>query len=543
MKTFFKIILTVLSLIILSCATDYKRAPYGGPEDRQNPHIQSSSLPDNSLNVDKNSSIKIQFSEYIDRNSTRNALDISPRSAKKKSETLWYDKSLKVNFSDLDENTTVVININPSLKDLRGNPLTDSYSISFSTGEKIEKRKIYGRINGAISGDDIIPVNYSKVRINLYDLSSEDSLIYERSEPEYSSGISSDLTFELKNLTSGFYKLIAFNDINNDSKPQFDKEMLSFENEDTDLVNNDSLYYIFTLGWNDVVPPFIKNTSLASNDILKIEFSENMAADQKLIDSLYINGERSDFGEFFSKSGGSVAYARTRPVEVGDIVKIKLKDIRDSFGNFINPDFKTKVHNVTDSVAKYPFRITGKIPAKIAMDQVLSISTNDISNDSLIVRLLNEKDSTITVMKRSASMEPYVFTLGQEENEMEPDSYEMQIVYKDSIVAKNKITVEEALGYGSISGNISSDSCDDFILIFKNVEKGEKISEKAKTGDFKSMLRPGRYICAAFENCDGSGVFGMDIIEGINKKAVFHSDTVLVRKNWESTDINFNFNR
>jgi uncharacterized protein (DUF2141 family) len=527
----------------LSCATDYKRAPYGGPEDRQNPHILSSSLPDNSLNVDRNGSIEIEFSEYIDRNSTRNALDISPRSAKKKSETLWYDKSLKVNFSDLDENTTVVISINPSLKDLRGNPLTDSYSISFSTGDKIEKRKIYGRINGAISGDDIIAVNYSKIRINLYDLSSEDSLIYERSEPEYSSGISSDLTFELKNLTSGFYKLIAFNDINNDSKPQFDKEMLSFENEDTDLVNNDSLYYIFTLGWNDVVPPFVKNTSLVSNNVLKIEFSENMAGDQLLIDSLYINGERSDFEEFFSETGGSVAYARTRPLKIGDAVRIKLKDIRDAFSNFINPDFKAKVHNVTDSVAEYPFRITGKLSAKLALDQTFRVSSNDISNDSLKIMLMNENDSTITVLKRSASMEPYVFDLSPEENEVKPDSYEMQLVYKDSIVAKNKIIVEEAIGYGSISGTVSSDMCREFVLIFHNVEQGEKKTEPIKTGEYRSVLRPGRYICAAFENCDGSGVFGMDISEGMNKKAVFYTDTVLVRKNWESTDINFNFNR
>ncbi|MBN2856920.1 MAG: Ig-like domain-containing protein [Candidatus Delongbacteria bacterium] len=543
MKIIIRIILTVLSLMILSCATDYKRAPYGGPEDKSSPVITASNLPDNSLNVDKNSSIKIDFSEYIDRNSTRNALDISPRSAKNRSEVLWYDKSLKINFSDLAENTTVVININPSLKDLRGNPLTDSYSISFSTGDIIEKRKITGKINGAISGDDIVSFNYSRVRINLYDISSADSLLYERAEPEYSAGISSDNSFELKNLTSGIYRIIAFNDLNNDLKPQFDKEMFSFEKNDADLMSNDSLNYIFTLGWNDAVPPFIKNTSLYSNNILKIEFSEVMAAKQKLIDSLYINDTPSDFEEFFSESGGTVVYAKTGSLATGDAVKIKLRDIIDGFGNFINPDFKSKVHNVTDSVAKYPFRITGKIPVKIASDQILSISTNDISNDSLDVKLIHENDSTITGLKRSGLNDPFTVSFGLKDNKVDPGNYEMQAVNKDSVVAKNKITVEEALGYGSISGTVTADSCDSYMLVYKNVEKGEKKIEPVKSGEYRSVLRPGKYLCAVFENCDSSGVFGMDIYSNRNKKAVFFSDTVLVRRNWESTEINFNFNR
>ena len=543
MNRFFRIILTGLTLIILSCATDYKRAPYGGPEDRQHPEIISSSLPDNSLNVDNNSSIMIGFSEYIDRNSTRNAIDISPRSAKAKAEVLWYDESVKIDFSDLDKNTTVVISINPSLKDLRGNPLTDSYSISFSTGDKIEKRKIYGKVNGAVSGSDIVAVNYSKVRINLYDMTKDDSLSYERTEPEYSAGISSDLTFELKNLTSGIYKIIAFNDLNNDSKPQFDKEMISFEKEDADLVTNDSLNYIFTLGWNDTVPPFIKSTSLASNDIIKIEFSEIIAADQKLTDSLFINGVPADFHEYFSVTGGNTAYLTTDRLKAGDTVKMKLKDIRDVFGNFINPDFKAKVHNVTDTVAEYPFRITGRIPGRSAVDQNISISTNDISNDSLTLRLYDETDSTFIELKRTAVTEPYTFSISPEENNIDPENYEMQVVYKDSVVARNKITVEESVGYGSISGTITSGKCSDFVIIFKNVEKGDKRTETAGSGYYKSMLRPGKYVCAAFENCDGSGVYGMDISERMVKKVVFYSDTVLVRRNWENTDINFNVNR
>lgn len=543
MKIFFKIVTAILCLILLNCATDYKRAPYGGPEDRQSPRINSSSLPDNSLNVSKRSSVNIIFSEFIDRNSTRNAIDISPRSAKKRSEVLWYDKSVEINFSDLDDNSTVVVSINPSLKDLRGNPLTDSYSLSFSTGDKIEKRKIYGRINGSISGADIISVNYSKVRINLYSLSAEDSLIYERTEPEYSSGIYSDLSFELKNLTSGIYKIIAFNDLNNDSKPQFDTEMLSFEKGNVDLVNNDSLNYIFTLGWNDVVSPFIKNTSLVSSDILKIEFSESLPSGQKLIDSLYINGERSDFEEFFSQTGGSIGYARTSQLKIGDVLKIRLNDIKDDFGNFINTDFKTKLFNVTDTIASSPFRITGKLPGKIAVGQDLSIMTNKISSDSIKINLLNEKDSTITELKKSVTREPYVLSTQLKDDEISSGSYELQLVNKDSVIVKKKITVEEDPGYGSISGTVNSPACDDFIIIFQNVEKGVKKTEPLKSGEYKSLLRPGKYLCAAFENSDLSGVFGMNIFKDITKNAVFYSDTVLVRKNWESTDVNINFNR
>lgn len=531
------IIQGVILLIIFSCATDYKRGPEGGASDKISPKIEYSSINDTALNMDKNTTVEIRFSEYIDVNSTRNAISISPRSASKQSKIYLYDKSIEIKFKDLDEDQTVVITISPALKDTQGNSMTDSYSLSFSTGGKIDRKNIAGYVNGAINKNKIEAVNYSKIKVNLYSAET-DSINPAKDESEYSTGLSKDYKFELRNIGSGKYRIIAFNDLNNDSKPQTETEMIGFSNEIIDLTEKDSLNAIFTLGYSDKEPPFIKSTSIIEKDILKIEFSEEIRSKNGYIDSCYVNKISSPFTEFSSSGDRKYIYAKIKPFLIGDNVKIIIGALEDDFGNAIKPGLRSKTHTVTDTIPKTEFRITGKFPSKISTDQLLTASTGRFSNDSLKFQFMQLKDSILYALDKGIVLEPFKFSIDLKLNNIIPDNYEFRILKADTTAYAAKLTVEEALGTGSVSGGINGGESSDFILICKNV-KGDSKAEKISGSDYRIDLAPGKYLLALFSDNISDGIFSMDHRRNVTEKAVFHPDTVLVRKNWETAGINF----
>jgi len=526
-------------ILLISCATDYKSGPEGGPNDKISPAIESASIQNLSLNMDKNSSVEIKFSEFIDVNSSKNSVVISPRSASKKAKIYWYDKSFEIKFKDLEEDQTVVITVNPSLKDTQGNMLSASYSLSFSTGGSLDRKFISGRVNGAISRNYIETVNYAKVKINLY-AAGNDTIDITKDEPEYSSGLSEDLRFELKNIGSGTYRLLAFNDINNDQKPQPGLEMIGFSHDVIDLTEKDSISFDITLGLNDTEPPFIKSTSITGKDILKIELSEDIKISDKYIDSCFVNGQDEIPVEYSSQDARKVIYAKIKPFKIDDLIKVKLSEVQDDFGNFIKEGLRVKTHTVSDTISAQSFRVSGKIPGKISSDQVLTFATNSFVNDSLTFKLMELKDSLVTDLNKNISIEPYRVSIGLKDSGVGSGSYELKIVKADTTAYSAKILVEDPLGSGSVSGTISGAPEQNCILICKNI-KGTSKSVSIGNRNYKIELDPGKYILAMFTDKDSNGVFSLDHRSYISEKAYFYADTVNIRKNWETSDINFEF--
>ncbi len=526
-------------ILLISCATDYKRGPEGGPNDKVRPTIESASIQNGSLNMDKNSSVEIKFSEFIDVNSAKNSVVISPRSASKKAKIYWYDKSCEIKFRDIGEDQTVVITVNPSLKDTQGNMLSGSYSLSFSTGSSLDRKFISGRLNGAISRNNIETVNYAKVKINLY-AAGNDTIDVTKDEPEYSSGLSEVLGFELKNIGSGRYRLLAFNDINNDQKPQPGLEMIGFSHDLIDLSERDSIDLKITLGLTDTESPFIKNTSVAGEDILKIELSEDIKKSEKYIDSCFVNGQDEMFVEYSSQADRKAVYAKIKPFKIDDLIKVKLSYVEDYFGNLIKEGLRVKTHTVSDTVSAQSFKVGGKFPGNISSDQVLTFATNSFVNDSLNFKLLELKDSLLIDLNKNISIEPYKVSINLSDNGVRSGSYEFRIEKADSTAFAAKITIEDPLGSGSVSGTISGVSVENCILICKNI-KGTSKSVNISSIDYKIDLDPGKYILAMFADRDSNGVFSVDHRSYISEKAQFYADTVNIRKNWETSDINFEF--
>ena len=137
-----------LSLLILGgCANE--QAITGGPEDKEAPLVIYAAPANESVNVDPDADILIRFNEQMQPTSFRGALQIWPRPPggfELKSGWTW----LKVRFHQpLDSNETYLMTLDKGAKDLRGNGLSNTYVLAFSTGNALNSGRIAGRIHGS----------------------------------------------------------------------------------------------------------------------------------------------------------------------------------------------------------------------------------------------------------------------------------------------------------------------------------------------------------------------------------------------------------
>lgn len=142
-----------LSIFVLTCANE--RAITGGDEDKEAPQIIGSSPENESVNVDRNTTIVIHFNEQMKKATFKAALQIWPRPPgdyELKTGWTW----LKITFNeDLDTNETYLLTLDKTALDLRGNGLERTFVLAFSTGEDLNS----GRLVGYIHGDENLRKN------------------------------------------------------------------------------------------------------------------------------------------------------------------------------------------------------------------------------------------------------------------------------------------------------------------------------------------------------------------------------------------------
>ena len=130
--------------LFVKCAN--QMPPGGGEIDTIPPKIIEMNPPDGTTQYKKNY-FEITFSKYVDKHSVQGAIFISP-SVQKGFEYDWSGKTLTVYFKDsLKQNRTYTVTIGTDAKDLNnGNKMAEPFTFAFSTGNKIDKGKISGKV-------------------------------------------------------------------------------------------------------------------------------------------------------------------------------------------------------------------------------------------------------------------------------------------------------------------------------------------------------------------------------------------------------------
>jgi hypothetical protein len=181
--------------------------PSGGPRDSIPPYAVYAKPKDSSTNIAPKE-ILISFNEYITTNALQEQLIVSP-SIKNNPLVDQRLNMLRIRLSDsLNANTTYSLQFGNALRDVNEGNIVQNYTYVFSTGDRIDTGKLYGKVQIAETG----MVDSTLIAV-LHPIEN-DSAIY-KDKPTYYTRINGKGVFEFKYLpATNFNIYIVPNDYN-----------------------------------------------------------------------------------------------------------------------------------------------------------------------------------------------------------------------------------------------------------------------------------------------------------------------------------------
>lgn len=194
----------MLPLLFLACAK--VGAPAGGPVDKTPPAITAHLPAADAVSVPLGTQVELAFSEGMDHTRTETALFISPTSPV---ECIWRGSRLHLSFPQgLKPDQTYVITLGTGARDLRGNALTQSFTLAFATGTQLNQGRIEGRVFSRHQPAGSAYVWAYGLKPGDRDLLAD--------PPDYRTQTGSDGRYSFSRLPAGAYRIAAFADADAD---------------------------------------------------------------------------------------------------------------------------------------------------------------------------------------------------------------------------------------------------------------------------------------------------------------------------------------
>ena len=544
----------LLSFILIKCANQVP--PGGGEVDKIPPKIDEVYPPDGTVNFQENH-FEINFSEYVDKRSVKDAIFISPF-IEGTFEYSWSGRSLEVTFPDkLKDDVTYTITIGTDVVDLNNkNRMSQAFTFSFSTGDKIDKKIISGKVFGK-KKEGIFVYAYRIQEIS-------DSLL--KRKPDYVSQTGTDGTFNIQGLAPGNYRVFAVNDQFRDYLYQQDQDEIGIADKDITLSETDSIVtdVHFLLFSADVSQPRLisgimtdRNHLLVSTNKMldkKSIFSENFSivdsTENKVYEVAYAFKGKTKPEEFILMFD-----AEMNPVNQVYLVADTLTDLR---GNIMTDDF-TKVV-VSDRPDTNSIKIVSTVPSvrdladfekvelKISFDEafnkdfpISSVALTDTLNRPVDFSINFFDDATLIIKpdENLKSDKDYLIKIQL------GDFVDLAGNKKDSLFVLKFRTIS-GLEFTGLSGNvINLDYTKNPVLILENdATPPQKYEQRINSDKFEfTRVEPGKYLlwCYLDSNGDGKYNFGWPEPIEFSERFTFHPDTLNLRPRWEVTDLIFRF--
>ena len=185
-------------------------APSGGPQDTTPPALEAAEPAADAVNV-RADRLVLTFSEGVDEASARQALSVSPGWATPP-EVIARGRRVEIVFPDsLRANTTYVITLDQSLRDLRNVALRAPITLAFATGPTLDRGRIAGRVldpqtGRAAAGLDVFAYRLDADTAALPDPTAD--------APDYRTQADQQGAFALEYLRPGPFFVVAVADAN-----------------------------------------------------------------------------------------------------------------------------------------------------------------------------------------------------------------------------------------------------------------------------------------------------------------------------------------
>jgi uncharacterized protein (DUF2141 family) len=556
-ETKFKIVFfgtIFLSFILLRCANQLP--PPGGEPDRIPPIIVEVYPTDGSIRFDDNY-FEIEFSEYVDKRSVTDAIFISPF-IEGSLEYSWSGTTLEVKFPEkLNDDVTYTITIGTDVVDLNNkNRMAQAFTFTFSTGDKIDRKIISGKVYGK---------EKEGVFIYAYKIDEgADSLM--KRKPDYVSQTGVDGNFSMQGLGSGNYRVFAVNDQFRDYLYQQDQDQIGIPHQDIFLSDADSVYinlHFLLLNADTSKPRLISGVMTDRNHLL--------VSCSKVLDQHSIHTENFSLIDSTDNKNYQIVYAfkgKTKSEELilmldaqinpANQVYLFADTLTDILNNVMINDFTKLV--ISDRIDTSSIKIIATEPAenglvdfenteiKIFFDEafdkdfsISAIAFTDTLNKPVSLDIDFYDDATL-IIKPADNLKPdkdYIVKLQLEQ------FVDIAGNKADSLFKLNFTTIS-GLDFTGLSGNVINLDYTKFpTIVLENTAIPELNYEQKLVADkFEfNRIEPGKYLlwCYLDENDDGKFNYGWPEPIEYSESFSFYTDTLNLRPRWEVSDLIFKF--
>lgn len=547
----------VMLLVAAKCASQIP--PSGGEVDMIPPVVESHYPLNGTTNYTENY-FEINFSEYVDKRSVKEAIFISP-ALEKGIDLDWSGTSLTVYFIDsLKKNTTYNISIGSDVKDLNNsNNMAEAFNFAFSTGNKIDK--------GIVEGN-VYDNNPNGIMIFAYKKSGDSFPDPLNDKPGNITQVGKKGNYKILGLSSGDYRIFAVRDDFKDFIYNIEDDHYAAPSEIVSISDSSLLFsnLDFMMTCEDTTLPHVYNITMTDSYHIMIEFSEYVDSSKLSADNFYIFDSTANKKFETKHLYKGEAKAKNIFIVIDDLLNIEnenilfVKDLHDNFGNVLSEEAtKFTASDRPDTTApKLIKQITEydnssadfeNVYVEFIFNDAFNVESlkditkiYDLKNNSYPTEIIKNDDASFIVKAKTKLSEKSEYQIKIDLNKIKDAAGN----YIDSIYTYKFSTIN-SLQFSGASGKINTGYDSKLVYVeLKNIDIKKKNYKQAVNNNYEfnfERVVPGQYLVWSFYDADSSGNYSYGSINPFEKSEefIYYPDTLNLKARWPVGDIYINY--
>ena len=506
------------SLFLMSCANQLP--PGGGPLDTVPPEIVEL-YPANGTTNFAEDYFELDFSEYVDKRSLKDAIFISPR-VEGDLELNWSGHSVQVVFPEkLKKDITYNITIGTDLVDYNNkNRMAEAFTFSFSTGSKID--------NGIIEGN-VYSEKPSGVMIFAYKVTG-DTIDPVKQKADYVSQVGEKGNYKLSGLAFQTYRVFAVQDEYRDFLYQPDQDLIGVPSKEVTLNEQDTLFsgLNFSLSKIDTISPRLFSSVMTDKYHLLVTLSEELdslsinAENFSIVDStldkefpvLYAFKGRAKEKELFlaikdSLSLDDQCYLTAKNIQDAeknttafDVVSLTVSDRVDTSAPLLISTLPAERSESVDFLnTEIAFRFDNEFDVEALKNKIIWVDTSG-NKLGFTLKKIDDASFVVRASQKLKSLESYAIIFNFN-NIKDVAGNKVDSLYQFKFKTFNGLNFT---GFSGVVQNI--DSSKNPVLVLQHVTDKEKnyTQHLSKKGEFAfTRVEPGKYKLYCFYDANNNG--------------------------------------
>ncbi|RJP69407.1 MAG: hypothetical protein C4539_07805 [Ignavibacteriales bacterium] len=551
------LLVSLISLILTGCANQLP--PGGGPQDKTPPEI-TFVYPSNGTVNFSDDHFEIEFSEYVTKSTVQEAVFISP-AIESTLDYDWSGTSVKIMLpGKLKDNVTYIVTIGTNVEDINNrNKISQSYSFAFSTGPKIDR----GIVQGKVYAD-------KPQGIMLFAYPVADTVINPIiHKPKYISQAGVNGEFKLLGLAFDTYRIFAVKDEFNDLVYNVGDDSYGCPYADISVDEADSVFHglNFFMSKEDTAKPRLLSATMTDRFHILIEFSEPFdssivsAKNFVVIDST----ENKIYNPVFAFTGK--AKENSMVLSIKDSMKkdnnnfLQVSGLKDKNGNTTPKDFsQIVVSEKADTSAPNTMQTKVVNVESLKGFQQEFIFTFDDGFDSLkakagitagerrgkdikcSVSFIDDASFKVKILDELNQKENYIIKINLN-NIIDAAGNRRDSVYTYGFKPVSQTDITGASGSVQLTAGLEKEK----VIVVLNGTDGSKKNYQKKIDikkEFKfDKVAPGKYLLWSYVDKDSSNTFnyGKPFPFLNSEKFIYYPDTLRLRARWPVEDIKLEY--